>query len=366
MGDNIEAFTRATKPGALYYDTIVAGITPMERYQPFDEIIKHPNGMHGYVLMITIDGEGRVCDGKYSFVSKKGDIILFPPHVPHYYHINTSSDTWYYKWVFFYARDSWLPALGSAPALLQLVDEGRVYVSDNYEERMKASMEAAYFESELETVSRDPFEDRDYRSSQRGEDGDNSLVLATREQLEEDHYDGQIGLFHVTQGHYDEFSRLFREIIMRTNSSEEFSQMLAANYLEQILFRRLEILSKKELIMQDSRVSKACLYIKDHINRPRMTVEEIASAVYLSPSRISHLFETNMGMSIIKWRDIERLKLAKWLLINTDHKIEQIAQAIGINDPAYFFKFFKRNCGMTPSKYRAEMKLKSNFSDFIG
>ena len=99
-------------PQTIFFDdTVIAGITPMQRGKPYDEIIDRPRGMKGYILNLTIDGEGLVRDGAQSFTCQKGDLLLFAPAVPHYYHISPAASRWYHQWIYFFPRSHWLPAL---------------------------------------------------------------------------------------------------------------------------------------------------------------------------------------------------------------------------------------------------------------
>lgn len=50
-----------------------------------------------------------------------------------------------------------------------------------------------------------------------------------------------------------------------------------------------------------------------------------------------------------------RFELAKNYLLNTDVKVEEIAQLLGYNDPGNFTNAFKRWSGISPTKYRDEM-----------
>ena len=67
--------------------------------------------MKGYILNLTIEGEGMVRDGAQSFTCQKGDLLLFAPEVPHYYHISPAASRWYHQWIYFFPRSHWLPAL---------------------------------------------------------------------------------------------------------------------------------------------------------------------------------------------------------------------------------------------------------------
>ncbi len=96
------------KPPTIFFeDSLVAGITPMRRDAPFDEIIDRPKGMKGYIINLTLKGRGLIRDGSTEFECGRGDMLLFAPGVPHYYHRAYDSEEWYHAWVYFFAQDDW-------------------------------------------------------------------------------------------------------------------------------------------------------------------------------------------------------------------------------------------------------------------
>ena len=47
-----------------------------------------------------------------------------------------------------------------------------------------------------------------------------------------------------------------------------------------------------------------------------------------------------------------RMEEAKKLLLQTDYKSQVIGNMVGYPEPNYFSYVFKKNCGMSPVKYR--------------
>ena len=400
---------------AFFYDGPIAGNSPMTNAGPEpDPGVDWPQGMRGYVLNLTLEGEGLVRDGERCFVCKPGDLILIPPHVPHFYHINNGCETWVHQWIYFYPRSYWLAALDFPLALQQLpslpaqVSEESPAVQSprakaRREARAAAAARAARLAAEADKIFQPdevvrPSSDLMPTAALIGESNIDSILdtpynpmtvvqqIALLEQNlaqvqsqtspkseaeslaetgKELNAEGKIGYFRVPQQMWDEFTYLFKAIVERSFSTQGSSQLLAANFLEQILFMRLEQGCPQQPRAVDPRVAISCLYIHDNLCNNNMSIADIAEHAQLSPSRISHLFERNMGLSLIKWRDQERLKLAKSLLLTTELKIEQIAAQIGIQDPGYFFKFFKRNCGLTPNQFRRELKDKLQIGAFF-
>ena len=61
---------------AFFYDGPIAGNSPMTNAGPEpDPGVDWPQGMRGYVLNLTLEGEGLVRDGERCFVCKPGDLI---------------------------------------------------------------------------------------------------------------------------------------------------------------------------------------------------------------------------------------------------------------------------------------------------
>ena len=48
----------------------------------------------------------------------------------------------------------------------------------------------------------------------------------------------------------------------------------------------------------------------------------------------------------------QRMEEAKKLLLQTDYKSHAIGAMVGYPEPNYFSYVFKKNCGMSPAKYR--------------
>ncbi len=94
-------------PGFPFDVRLVAGITPIERNGPLDFYIDRPNGMHGWIINLTVEGAGRVFDGRDSFVVEQGDLLLFPPQAVHYYGRDQAASKWWHRWIYFQPRAYW-------------------------------------------------------------------------------------------------------------------------------------------------------------------------------------------------------------------------------------------------------------------
>ena len=84
----------------------------------------------------------------------------------------------------------------------------------------------------------------------------------------------------------------------------------------------------------------------------KITLEQAASHVYLSPAYFSRLFKLEMGENFNTYVNAVRVQAAKNLLMNEAIPIIDIASLVGFETQSYFSKVFKRITGITPGKYR--------------
>lgn len=94
-------------PGYSFNAHLVAGLTPIEANGYLDFFIDRPLGMKGYILNLTIRGEGVINNNGEQFVCRPGDILLFPPGEIHHYGRHPDASEWYHQWVYFRPRAYW-------------------------------------------------------------------------------------------------------------------------------------------------------------------------------------------------------------------------------------------------------------------
>lgn len=96
---------------------------------------------------------------------------------------------------------------------------------------------------------------------------------------------------------------------------------------------------------------KAIDYIQDHYNE-QVTLNEVAENIYVSTFYISRMFKKELGKSFVDYLNDVRIDKAKELLKDVKYKTYEVAEKVGISDPHYFSKLFKKYSGMTPSEFR--------------
>lgn len=83
-----------------------------------------------------------------------------------------------------------------------------------------------------------------------------------------------------------------------------------------------------------------------------ISLESVATNVYLSACYFSYLFKKTTGMNFIKYLTSYRVEVAKNLLRTTRLKIGNICEMVGYSNVSYFCQIFKNHCGMTPAQFR--------------
>lgn len=85
------------------------------------------------------------------------------------------------------------------------------------------------------------------------------------------------------------------------------------------------------------------------------SVSGYAERLNISPSYLNKLVRTQTRHSAMDWVEISRVNWAKTLLKDSDLSVGEVSVAIGVDDPSYFTRFFRKSTGMTPSEFRHQM-----------
>ena len=91
-------------------------------------------------------------------------------------------------------------------------------------------------------------------------------------------------------------------------------------------------------------------FIDTHLDED-LSLERIAKELYLSKFYVSHLFREATGLTVHQY--VTKKRLAKSLLaIKSGAPIGQVWAACGFQDHSSFYRAFKKEYGLSPSRYR--------------
>jgi transcriptional regulator GlxA family with amidase domain len=102
----------------------------------------------------------------------------------------------------------------------------------------------------------------------------------------------------------------------------------------------------------DVRVQAAIALMDSSFHR-ELSVEDIARAVNLSSSHLTHLFKAETGVAPLQYLKSLRMRKAKELMETTFLNVKQVMNNVGIRDKGHFTRDFKKTFGLTPAQYKA-------------
>lgn len=84
----------------------------------------------------------------------------------------------------------------------------------------------------------------------------------------------------------------------------------------------------------------------------KLSLEEMAASVNLSPSHFSAVFKKKTGFTPVEYFNHLKVQKACQYLLFTQLRIKEIALEVGIDDQFYFTRMFTKVMGTSPNDYR--------------
>ncbi len=98
-------------------------------------------------------------------------------------------------------------------------------------------------------------------------------------------------------------------------------------------------------------IEESIKYIEEHF-KEKLTLEMVASKVFVNPKYFSHVFKKDMGVAFTDYIIQLRIQYACRLLETTNYQAYRISDECGFSDPSYFNRVFCAKMNMTPQNYR--------------
>lgn len=120
------------------------------------------------------------------------------------------------------------------------------------------------------------------------------------------------------------------------------------------LLSSVTLLPSKQI---NKNIIPAIQYLECHYES-KISIEQLASLCFISPSRFYFLFKQQTGVSPIVYKNQLIIQhVAQELLYNPEDTITNIAKKYGFSSLIYFERLFKKIVGKSPSQYRNENAL---------
>lgn len=82
------------------------------------------------------------------------------------------------------------------------------------------------------------------------------------------------------------------------------------------------------------------------------SLRSVADAVALTPGHLTTVVRRKTGRTVQGWILERRMVEARRLLVDTDLSVEEVADQVGLADPRYFIRTFKKAHSTTPLRWR--------------
>jgi AraC-like DNA-binding protein len=136
--------------------------------------------------------------------------------------------------------------------------------------------------------------------------------------------------------------------------------------LYELASRYIEFFEERMKSKNSSAVSLVLRYMRDNVGNGNLSIEQIATQAFMSPSHLEKILKEVTGKTAMEQLLEMRMTEARQLLRKHDLKIEDIAGKVGYQSSRGFIRAFKKVQGMTPGQYRdnhclysAEIRLSS-------
>ncbi len=126
------------------------------------------------------------------------------------------------------------------------------------------------------------------------------------------------------------------------------------NWMVNICTALCEEMASSRMSYSKSFVSGATDYVAAHFNEEDLSLDMISSELGISSAYFSTLFKKETGQSFVSYLTEYRMNKAAEMILHGDEKNYVIAAKVGYSDPNYFSYVFKRQFGVSPSKYGVE------------
>jgi YesN/AraC family two-component response regulator len=113
--------------------------------------------------------------------------------------------------------------------------------------------------------------------------------------------------------------------------------------------------------LQTNQYEKILNYIEENYLNEEISLTSIAEIFDMTPSYLSRFFREKTGTNFIDYLSEKRMSEACRLLTESTLKIKEIMEHVGYIDIASFSRKFKQVTGMSPGKYRENIRITGGF-----
>jgi two-component system, response regulator YesN len=139
---------------------------------------------------------------------------------------------------------------------------------------------------------------------------------------------------------------IYEEMVEKINKASSFKelQMIIKDLMDNLKYKKF----KREYSINVQNVLK----IIQEEYQEDLTLKAIAERLHLNVMYVGQIFKKETNKSFSQYLNHYRIKLAQNLLLHSELNINEISEKIGYMSPGYFYKNFKKYCGISPKEFR--------------
>lgn len=157
--------------------------------------------------------------------------------------------------------------------------------------------------------------------------------------------------------HDNQLEKVFKKMnsIKKITRSNEMKLIGLLYHFLAILIENRDVNKNTKFYNQKNEYIKKCIeFIHKNYSR-NISISELASYIGLDRSYFYSIFKEKLHQSPQEYLIKYRLNKACELMKNKKLSIGDISRSVGYNDPLHFSRIFKKEKGLPPSKYRANI-----------
>lgn len=145
------------------------------------------------------------------------------------------------------------------------------------------------------------------------------------------------------------------EYLREINNLDNFYDI--AHLLSKVMARFTDCVFNLAGVKNIDIIYKAVAYLRKNYMK-KITLEEVAREVNLSPSYFSKIFKEEMKCNFSTYLNMLRVENSKKYLLNNDIPLVEVAGLVGFQDQSYFSKVFKKIENISPGEFRKTQGLR--------
>jgi len=161
-----------------------------------------------------------------------------------------------------------------------------------------------------------------------------------------------LNAFAETGVDFSDICEANQDYFYQISKMDTFEQM--KEFLETFAVNVTKAINNFRTKKSNKLLNEILYYINDNIGDPNLSLSGIANKFFLNSSYLCRLYKQETGQTFVEHLTKMRIDKAISLMNETELKVYQIGEQVGIPDPNYFGKCFKKFTGLCVNDYKKQ------------